>query len=95
MVILKWIKIESREIRMKGLGQDHLNDPETLTRIIIEDTLVKNMKIIDMVDKIKVIMEEMIARNQPIMITIIGKIINTKQESDKILKMTQLQPVIL
>ena len=80
---------------MKGLGQDHLNDPETLTRTIIEDTLVKNMKIIDMVDKIKVIVEEMIVRNQPIMITIIEKIINTKQESDKILKMTQLQLEIL
>ena len=75
---------------MKGLGQDHLNDPETLIRAITEDTLVKNMKIIDMVDKIKVIVEEMIVRNQPIMITIIEKIINTKQESDKILKMNQL-----
>ena len=80
---------------MKGLGQDHLNDPETLIRAITEDTLVKNMKIIDMVDKIKVIVEEMIVRNQPIMITIIEKIINTKQGSDKILKMTQLQPGIL
>ena len=44
---------------MKGRDQDHFKDQKMQAKIIIEDTLKKNMKIKDTRDKLKVIMREM------------------------------------
>ena len=44
---------------MKDRDQDHFKDQEMQVKIIIEDTLKKNMKIKDTRDKLKVIMREM------------------------------------